>query len=80
MDPLRDHNHDSPALLIKPFPPIEIMAPLLGVVGMLTTVILDDQLVFRVAEVESPSPLAAGNAHDHVDFRFGEPCEDDEKA
>ena len=71
IDALRDHNQDSPAFLIKPFTPFEIIAPLLGVVGMLTPVVLDDQLVLRVAEIESPTPLAAGNAYDHVDLRFG---------
>ena len=79
IDSLRDHDQDSPAFLIKPFPPLEIIAPLLGVVCVLTPVVLDDQLVLGVAEVESPAPLAAGNAYDHVDLWFGQAGENDEQ-
>src|SRR5687768_1612402 len=70
VDALRDHNQDSPALLIEPFPPFEITAPLFGVVRMLSPVVLDDQLVLGIAEVESPAPLPIGNTHDHVDLRL----------
>ena len=78
IDTLRDHDHDPPAILIKPFTPFEVVAPLLCVKGMLAPVVLDDQLVFRIAKVESPAPLATSNSHDEVDLRLWQPCEDDE--
>ena len=77
IDAIRNHDQDPPAILIKPFTPIEIMTPLLCVKGMLAPVVLDDQLVFRIAKVESPAPLATSNAHDEVDLRLWQPCEDD---
>src|SRR6188472_3312920 len=58
IDTFRGHHHYSPAVLIKPFPPFHIMAPLFGVVRMLTPVVLNDQLVLRIAQVKSPTPFA----------------------
>ena len=70
VDAFRDHNDDSPSVLIEPFPPFKIMNPLVAVKCMVTSVVLDDQLVLRVTEVKSPAPPAACDAEDEVDLRF----------
>jgi hypothetical protein len=80
VDPFRSDNHDSPAILIKPFPTFEIMDPLLAIERVLTSVVLDDQLVLGITEVEAPAPLTPGRSNNEVHVRFGKPSEDDEQA
>src|SRR4029453_13181198 len=80
IDSFRDHDDDSPAVLIEPFAAFKIVNPLVAVKCMVTSVVLDDQLVLGVTEVNSQAPPAACNADDEVDLGFRQSSENHEQA
>jgi hypothetical protein len=59
------------AAAIQILAPFDVMLPLLGVLGVLAPVVLDQQLLALVPEVEPSHPAAVRRAHDQVDPWLG---------
>jgi len=69
---------DAVLLVVQLLAPFEVGVPLGGVLGVLSAVVLDDQLEVRIAEVE-PAPPGAVVVHDaYVDPRLGESRQHDQ--
>jgi hypothetical protein len=71
-------DHQAPALALEGFPPFDVMEPIGTHLAMMPTVVLDDDLEFGVAEIESLCPVAVRFTKDVVDSWLGQPTQHDE--
>ena len=78
IDALGPYDDHLPPLAVQVLAPIDIVVPLLVIVGVLTAVVLDDEQQIGVAEVEPLVPVARPVADDPVDLRLGKPRKDDQ--
>ena len=70
---------DQPAVLVEPGPPCEVVVPLRGVLGVLTSVILEDQLRRLPTEVESIAAATVLGEESIVHRRLGKAGQNDEQ-
>ena len=63
---LRCDDNDPPALPLQLLAALQIIRPLLTYVGVVTAVILDDELEGRIAQIEAPDPNTVRVTYDEV--------------
>jgi hypothetical protein len=63
---------DPPSHPVESLATLQLMQPLLTVLGMLPTVVLDDQFERGIAHVEAHPPRTVRKAKDEIDLRYRE--------
>jgi hypothetical protein len=76
VDPFGPDDDESPAVDVQLFAAINIVVPLRVVVGVLSTVVLDDKQQVGVRQIEPFRPRSHRVVLDVVDHRLGQPGQD----
>ena len=76
----RAHDHEPPLEVVELLAPIDVALPLLVILGVLTTVVLDRDPRLAIAHVQAAQDVSLVVAELDVDRRLRQAGEDDQQA